>query len=77
MTTDLIIEVFPEGPEAATVTATAPPVADTVAELPRPTAATADAAPAPLVAAVTPVVRNIVATPSGGQGLTLIVHPHP
>lgn len=73
--TDVVVEVFPEGPVASSVVVTSHPVAATVAPLPGPVAAATTNLPRPLVSAVDYTPSGIAAVASGAEGIELIVHP--
>lgn len=75
--TDLLIEVFPEGPVPASVVVAGHPAASGATVRPYPVAAAVTAAPIVTVTAVAFTPSGIAATASGAQGVELIVHPHP
>lgn len=73
--TDVVVEVFPEGPVASSVVVTSRPVAASAAPLPGPVAAAATGLPHPRASGVEFTPSGLVATASGAEGIELIVHP--
>jgi len=74
--TDVLVEVYEQGPRAATVVPLSPPAASGVVAAPLPLATPSLPARA-LVAGVTPPVLDLAVTVSEGRGVDLIVHPRP